>query len=104
MILAAAQEILKHLEAHGVVVHGEDPHADGELVPDPPPERRGCRAEQQEAEPALWPPLPTKHRRSPHTLADVAALVRSLAGFLDQRRPLPVEVERDGLDGGVLLP
>lgn len=36
MILAAAQEVLKHLEADGVVVHCEDPHADGELVPDPP--------------------------------------------------------------------
>jgi len=36
MILAAAQEVLKHLEAHGVVVHGEDTHADGEMVPDPP--------------------------------------------------------------------
>jgi hypothetical protein len=33
MILAAAQEGLKHLEAHAVVVDGEDPHADGELVP-----------------------------------------------------------------------
>lgn len=27
-----------------------------------------------------------------------------MAGVLDQHRPLAVEVERDGLDGGVLLP
>uniref|UniRef100_A0A0A9GB29 Uncharacterized protein n=1 Tax=Arundo donax TaxID=35708 RepID=A0A0A9GB29_ARUDO len=36
MILAAPQEGLKHLETHRVVIHGEDPHADGELVPHPP--------------------------------------------------------------------
>lgn len=31
MILAAQQEGLEHLEAHRVVVHGKDPHADGEV-------------------------------------------------------------------------
>lgn len=35
MVLAAPQEGLEHLEAHRVVVYGEDPHADGELVPPP---------------------------------------------------------------------
>jgi len=39
MILATPQQGLEHLEAHGVVVDGEDPHADGELVPLPPRDR-----------------------------------------------------------------
>jgi hypothetical protein len=40
MILAAPQQGLENLEAHGVVVDGEDPHADGELIPLPPPRDR----------------------------------------------------------------
>jgi hypothetical protein len=37
MVLAAAKEALKNLEAHPVIVDGEDPHADGELIPLPLP-------------------------------------------------------------------
>lgn len=39
MILAAPQQSLEDLEADGVVVDGEDPHADGELIPLPPRDR-----------------------------------------------------------------
>jgi len=67
-ILTAAQEVLKHLEAHGVVVHGENPHADGELVPDPPhgsisllwPHRNG-----REPEPLNLDPIDSRQETKP---------------------------------------